>query len=120
MNKALHAVAELVRRETGMTIPPSRQAALQGAINRVAPGLSADGFVQAAKEPARHRDLVDRLIDEVTVQETSFLRDSDQLDLIAWPTLAASARESGSGTVRVWSAGCASGEEAYTRLARAL
>jgi chemotaxis protein methyltransferase CheR len=64
--------------------------------------------------PWRHRELVDRLIDEVTIQETAFLRDGDQLDLIAWPSLASSARESRSGTVRVWSAACASGEEAYT------
>ncbi|HET7012464.1 MAG TPA: protein-glutamate O-methyltransferase CheR [Streptosporangiaceae bacterium] len=111
MNEALAAVAELVRRETGITISRSRQAALQGAIERAAPGLGADGFARVAKEPARHRDLVDRLIDEVTVQETAFLRDGDQLDLIAWHSLASGAR---SGPVRVWSAACASGEEAYT------
>jgi len=114
MNKALAAVADLVQRETGMIIPESREAALLGAINRAAPGLGAGGFAKAAKEPSRHRELVDRLIDEVTIQETTFLRDGDQLDIIAWHSLLSSVRDSRSGTVRVWSAACASGEEAYT------
>ncbi|HXS62838.1 MAG TPA: CheR family methyltransferase [Streptosporangiaceae bacterium] len=114
MSEELAAVADLVRRETGITISHSRQAALQGAIERAAPGLGAGGFARVAKEPGRHRDLVDRLIDEVTVQETAFLRDGDQLDLIAWHSLASGAQQSRSGPVRVWSAACASGEEAYT------
>jgi chemotaxis protein methyltransferase CheR len=114
MSRTLAVVADLVRRETGMTIPPSRDAALRGAIDRAAPGLGADGFAHAAQEPWRHRELVDRLIDEVTIQETAFMRDGDQLDLIAWRSLAGSARESRSGPIRVWSAACASGEEAYT------
>jgi chemotaxis methyl-accepting protein methylase len=114
MNRELAAIADLVRRETGMTISDSREAALRGAINRAAPGLGADGFADATKVPWRHRELVDRLIDEVTIQETAFMRDGDQLDLIAWHSLAPAARESRSGTIRVWSAACASGEEAYT------
>jgi chemotaxis protein methyltransferase CheR len=113
-DRALAAIADLIRRETGMSISPSRQAALRGAIDRAAPGLGADGFARAAQEPSRHRELVDRLIDEVTIQETAFLRDADQLDLITWPSLASTARESRSGPIRVWSAACASGEEAYT------
>ena len=114
MNKALAVVADLVRRETGMTVSPSREAALRGAIDRAAPGLGADGFAQVAQEPWRRRELVDRLVDEVTIQETAFMRDGDQLDLIGWPSLASTVRESRSGPIRVWSAACASGEEAYT------
>jgi len=114
VNKALAEVADLVLRETGMTIPASRQASLRGALDRAAPGLGADGFARAAKDPAHHRALVDRLIDEVTIQETEFLRDRDQLDTIAWHGLLSSAREAGAGTLRVWSTACASGEEAYT------
>jgi chemotaxis protein methyltransferase CheR len=55
-----------------------------------------------------------RLIDEVTNQETFFVRDRGQLDQIAWPSLLRAARAADSGTIRVWCAGCATGEEAYT------
>ena len=60
------------------------------------------------------RAAVERLLDEVTVQETSFYRDAGQLATIDWRGLHAAASRAGASTVRVWSAGCATGEEAYT------
>ncbi len=114
MSSGLAKVADLVRRETGIVLPAARQKALHAALERAAPGLSPDAFVRAASEPPGGRDLMDRLIDEVTNQETFFLRDRGQLDEIAWRSLFRGACAAGSGTIRVWSAGCATGEEAYT------
>jgi chemotaxis protein methyltransferase CheR len=110
----LAQIAELVRRETGIVLPTARETAILAAVNRAAPGLDPGAFVRAASDPRGDRGLVSRLIDEVTVQETAFARDRDQLDAIAWPSLFEAARAAGSPAVRVWSAGCASGEEAYT------
>jgi chemotaxis protein methyltransferase CheR len=62
----------------------------------------------------RGRPLVERLIDEVTIKETTFVRDRRQLDGITWRLLLERAREAGSDRIRVWSAGCATGEEPYT------
>lgn len=110
----LAGIAELVRRETGIVLPAAREPAILAAVDRAAPGLDPGAFVRAASDPQGGHGLVDRLIDEVTVQETTFVRDRDQLDAIAWHSLLPAARAAGSGTIRVWSAGCASGEEAYT------
>jgi len=107
-------IMELVRRETGIALPAGRQAALIAAVDRAARGLSPDAFLRAASDPLRGRGLLDRLIDEVTVQETTFVRDRGQLDTIPWHGLLLAARALGSWTIRVWSAACASGEEAYT------
>jgi chemotaxis protein methyltransferase CheR len=107
-------LAELIRRETGMVLPAARNAAILAAADRAAPGLGPGAFVAAASAPGGGRALVDRLIDQVTVQETTFARDQDQLDAIPWHSLLQVARAAGSGTIRAWSAGCASGEEAYT------
>jgi chemotaxis protein methyltransferase CheR len=107
-------IAELVRRETGIVAPPARQAALRAAVSRAAPGLGPDTALAVMSDPARRGDLLDRLIDEVTTRETVFVRDRGQLDAIPWHDLLRSARAAGSGTIRVWSAGCASGEEPYT------
>lgn len=55
----------------------------------------------------------DELVDASTVRETYFFRHPEQLDLLrrhALPEL----RGQPGGLVRAWSAGCASGEEAYT------
>jgi chemotaxis protein methyltransferase CheR len=116
---ALAGVAELVRRHTGISLPAARETALVTALERAAPGLGPAGFLAAAADPVRGRVLLERLIDEVTVQETSFVRDRDQLDLIPWHSLCEGAGAQrggalGADVVRVWSAGCASGEEAYT------
>jgi chemotaxis protein methyltransferase CheR len=107
-------IAELVQRETGVLLPPGRVTALSAALGRVAPGLDPAAFLRATSDPVHGRGLVERLIDEVTVQETTFVRDRRQLDMIDWDSLLQGARVAGSGTIRVWSAGCATGEEAYT------
>jgi chemotaxis protein methyltransferase CheR len=114
VKNALAEIVELVRREAGIVLPLQRQAAIFAAVDRAAPGLGPDAFVSAASDPEGGRGLVDRLIDEVTVQETTFVRHRDQLDTIAWHGLLAAARAAGSRTIRVWCAGCATGEEAYT------
>lgn len=57
------------------------------------------------------------LIESLTVHETFFHRDRSQLDLLRrrlLPELIAAAARDGSCRLRFWSAGCATGEEAYT------
>ena len=111
---SIAAVAELIRRETGITPAVANEIVVRAALRRAAPELEPGDFLRAASDPVRGRGLVDRLIDEVTVQETTFARDRDQLDSIPWHGLLRSARAAGSPVIRVWSAGCATGEEPYT------
>jgi chemotaxis protein methyltransferase CheR len=111
---AVADIAELVRREAGIVLPVTRETAILAAVNRAAPGLGPDAFLRAASDPVRGRVLVERLIDEVTVQETAFVRDRAQFDAIPWSRLLHAAHAAGSKVIRVWSAGCATGEEAYT------
>lgn len=63
-----------------------------------------------------HPDL-QLLIESLTTHETYFFRDRAQLDLLRTemlPPIIAAARASGRRTLRIWSAGCATGEEAYS------
>src|SRR5260370_25483540 len=84
---SLTEVAELVRRETGVTPAVAQENALRAALRRAAPELDPGAFIRAGSDPVRGRDLVERLIDEVTVQETTFVRDRGQLDGILWRSL---------------------------------
>jgi chemotaxis protein methyltransferase CheR len=81
---------------------------------RTAAGLSPESFLAAVSSPGR---AFDRLIAEVTVGETYFFRDRAQCELlgtVVLPTLADTGRR-----VTMWSAGCATGEEAFTLAALA-
>ncbi len=57
------------------------------------------------------------LIDEITTNETSFFRTTEQFDLLMKRVLPDMIRNMGAGVnrpLKVWSAGCSTGEEPYT------
>lgn len=114
MTDALDQVAELVRRRSGISPKPHQYAALGLALGRAAPGLDAAGFLRLAADPVAGPAVVDRLVDEVANKETSFFRDAGQLEQIEWRLLCERARAAGRHDVRVWSAGCATGQEPYS------
>ncbi len=114
MTDVLDRVAEIVQRESGIRLQPTQYSSLRSAIGRAVPGGDALAFLRLAEDPVWGREAVGRLVDEVTVKETSFFRDRRQLDTIAWRLLLERAHAAGSGVIRVWSAACATGEEPYT------
>jgi chemotaxis protein methyltransferase CheR len=62
-------------------------------------------------------DEMTRLLNEITIGETCFFRNQPQLDAlksIVWPRIIAARGPNSPKALRVWSAGCSTGEEAYT------
>jgi chemotaxis protein methyltransferase CheR len=110
MTSPLARLAGIIHRESGIQLAERNSIALEAAVARAAPGKTANDFLRLVDDPVAGPRAVERLVEEITIQETSFLRDADQLRSIDWRALAASA----TGTLRVWTAGCATGEEAYT------
>lgn len=55
-----------------------------------------------------------RLIDDLTIAETYFFRDTGQMDLLRNELFPRLLRESEGRPLRVWSAGCSTGEEPYS------
>jgi chemotaxis protein methyltransferase CheR len=109
-------VAALVRDRTGLVTGPSRRAAFEQSL------LAAMRAAGQAVDPVLYLTdllvtpaLMDDLAAHCTVGETYFFRDAEQLTLIEkriLPSLAAGRPES--QPIRIWSAGCATGEEPYT------
>lgn len=114
MNDSLANVAELIGIESGLALRPSQLPALRAAIGRVAPGLDAAGLLQALNQPPSRGELVARLIDELTIKETYFLRNPAELDTIDWRELLAAAGRRRDDCVRVWNPACATGEGPYS------
>ena len=114
MTTPLEELAALVHRESGMLIRGAQYGALAAALERVDPRCDPERFMRSAADPVEGARHIGRLLDEVTVKETFFLREAQQLDEIPWLELLDRARGRGAPNVRIWSAGCATGEEAYT------
>jgi chemotaxis protein methyltransferase CheR len=114
MSDQLDALTSLVRRVAGVRLEGSRHHALRAALARSWPGVPHAEVVRRALDPVTGPGTVAALIDEVTIKETSFLRDRRQLASIDWLDLRVRARASGSDVVRVWSAACATGAEPYS------
>jgi chemotaxis protein methyltransferase CheR len=114
VTSALREVAALVHRESGIRIAARQYPFLRAALDRMGVGSEPKAFLRRVSDPAQRRHLVARLIEEVTVKETSYLRDREQLESIDWRRLLEHARARGHEQVRVWTAPCATGEEAYS------
>ena len=107
--RVLDRLAECAARWTGF----SRDAILPDAIRRAARSLGAAPEELLARSAAHDPALVHLLCQAVSVGETFFFRHPDQFRWVVSelvPEIFAAKRSS----VRAWSAGCATGEEAYS------
>jgi chemotaxis protein methyltransferase CheR len=109
--EAVDSAAAEIRRLTGLVFQPSRQADFAGALGHA---MKRAG----ERDPAKYLDRVrqdatlqDDLIAEITVGETYFFRDPSQLRIVRELALDSFPR---GRNLRLWSAGCATGEEPYT------
>jgi chemotaxis protein methyltransferase CheR len=109
----LEEIVELIRQESGIQLHPDRYRALRGAIARAEPNADAAAFLELLDQPGRGLAMA-RLLDEVTVHESSFFREWDALDALSWRLMLAHAQARGSSVIRVWSAACSAGEEPYS------
>lgn len=113
MSDDARAIADLVEEKSGMVIRELQLPQIVTALRRLAPQHTPAGVLALPDGPER-TVLLDRLVDAMTVKETFFLRHTDELERIDWATMRVRALTAGRPTVRVWSAGCATGEEPYT------
>jgi chemotaxis protein methyltransferase CheR len=107
-------VADLVSQRTGLSFANRRSGAELG-ICRAMDRAHLKDLVQYATLLADHQDAFDDLINELTVGETYFFRESSHFRFIQRVVLPEIRQRRGSDHhVRAWSASCASGEEAYS------
>jgi len=114
---ALGIVAGLLETRTGQRLTADRAWRVGGALSGVlrVHGLpSIDALAERLKQPGQ-ATLAQQVVEALLNNETSFFRDRamfDQLDEVVLPALAQ--RHAGRRKLSIWSAGCSTGQEAYS------
>ncbi|MGA7635117.1 MAG: protein-glutamate O-methyltransferase [Terriglobales bacterium] len=111
---------KLIYAETGIWLGSAKTALLCGRLFRRLRALQMDSlesYYECVSAPEAEEERA-RMIDAITTNETRFFREPKQFDFLAQKVLPHWQREAESGLrprrLRIWSAGCSSGEEPYT------
>lgn len=110
----LAAVLELLRERAALVFPEGRLGEVKGAVRRALGTAGASDYGTYLRMLREDSERLDMLIAECTVGETYFFREPVQLDFIRRRVLPEIEGRRPTGEIRVWSAGCASGEEPYS------
>jgi len=114
--EGVRMVRDYVQEVTGLEL---KEEQLEIFSRRLAERISELGFETpfnyylAVKHRYKDTELVN-LIDKMKISETYFFREEDQLVALKEWVIPKIARKAGNGPIRIWSAGCSTGEEAYT------
>ena len=115
----LDQLSELIASRTGLHFPPERRSDLRRALNEAAPELGfedaaacAEGLLSAPPSAAQLRTLATHL----TIGETYFFRERPSFNALATQVLPVliHRKRHGDRRLRLWSAACSTGEEAYS------
>ncbi len=110
-------ISELFHRYAGLHFNEDKRYLLE---RRLAPRLDATGarsfseYARLLRTGSHGRRELEEAVDRVTVNETYFFREEYQLRAFAEEILPELRAEKDEKVLSLWSAGCASGEEAYT------
>ena len=113
-------IRDLVYRVAGMFQPDSKLPLLESRCSKRMQALGVatlqDYYRWLTVNPASQAELV-ALLNEITVGETCFFRNQPQLDAlrsIVLPRIVEAKSKMSTRHLKIWSAGCSTGEEAYT------
>jgi chemotaxis protein methyltransferase CheR len=109
---------ELIQMRTGIRVGETRREVLARALKESAENLECadlDHFFSALQDAHTDSEIWNDLIKKVTIGETYFFRDSGHIEALRCNILSdLVALHQTDRTLRLWSAGCATGEEPYT------
>src|SRR5919112_1335386 len=111
----LHAFLDRVRERTGLDFSAYKRATIVRRLQRRMAAAGAATLPEYRRYMDRHPEELQRLVASFLIKVTEFFRDPELFSYLrdqVLPGLISEARER--GELRIWSAGCATGEEAYS------
>lgn len=111
-------LSELVYAECGINLPPAKKTMLSTRLLKRLHDLKLESFADYydyVTSPEGRQTELPHMIDVVSTNKTEFFREPAHFEFLQQVLLPELARLKGRhGAVRLWSAGCSSGEEPYT------
>lgn len=114
-NPELETLLNYIKRSRGFDLTAYKRTSLVRRLNKRLQATGMNSFADYIDFLEVHPDEFSRLFDTVLINVTNFFRDTSSWDYIRndiIPTLLE--KKTHDAQIRVWSTGCASGEEAYT------
>ena len=119
-DKEFKLFQELIYRETGINMSDKKKKLVVARLSKRLRALNLANFTQyyefLSDSENADKELVN-LINRVTTNKTNFFRENHHFEFLSkelLPRLIAQGETSGARRLRIWSAGCSSGEEPYT------
>ena len=106
---------ELIERESGIYLAPAKKALLVGRLSKRLRALGLSSFEAYYRRIVDEDDRAERIemLDCVSTNETHFFREPRQFEFLERQVIPAWKR-GGPRTLRIWSAGCSTGEEPFS------
>jgi chemotaxis protein methyltransferase CheR len=117
--KEFWQISELVHERFGINLTEAKRALVRGRLNSLVKSLgfsSFEDYYNTVIDDPTGESLLS-LIDRISTNHSFFFRERDHfefLESVALPEVGKRIEERGPKDIRIWCAGCAAGEEAYT------
>ncbi len=118
-DKEFRLISDLVYQKCGIKLGEQKRALVIGRLQKALRSGSFGSFMEYYDYVVKDQSgkaLLD-LVDRISTNHTFFFREKDHFDFLATvvlPEISERVRRKQKGGVRIWSAGCSSGEEPYT------
>ena len=116
----LYKIRDLIYQAAGIFQPDNRLCLLEDRCSRRLQELKVKTlreYLSQLNHPGTGHDEMVKLLNEITIGETCFFRAQTQLNAlkaIVWPRILAARASSMVRRLRIWSAGCSTGQEPYS------
>ncbi|MDN4162891.1 CheR family methyltransferase [Nocardioides abyssi] len=111
---AFEALLRHIKEQRGFDFTGYKRASLVRRVRRRMDAIGVTGYEEYEDHLTVHPDEFTHLFNTILINVTGFFRDTDAWDHLRDEILPAILRRREGRPIRVWSAGCASGQEAYT------
>jgi chemotaxis protein methyltransferase CheR len=119
-DRVFQRFSSFIYENVGIKMPPAKKTMLEGRLQKRLKALGMDSFEEYSDfvfSRKEHDSELIHLINVITTNKTDFFREPVHFDFLvksALPSILSGHREMLREPLRIWSAGCSSGEEPYT------